>query len=78
MSRSFGMLREVVIGYKFPAAMLEKTKFIRNASVSLVGRNLLYFAEKKDVDLNQYIDDGGSGLQTPSVRRYGINVSLTF
>jgi TonB-linked SusC/RagA family outer membrane protein len=78
MSRSFGMLREVVIGYKFPAAMLEKTKFIRNASVSLVGRNLLYFAEKKDVDLNQYINDGGSGLQTPSVRRYGINVSLTF
>ncbi|WP_310590039.1 SusC/RagA family TonB-linked outer membrane protein [Dyadobacter chenwenxiniae] len=77
MSRSFGMLREVVIGYRLPAALLEKT-FIRNASVSLVGRNLLYFAEKKDVDLNQYIDDGGSSLQTPSVRRYGVNVSLTF
>ncbi|MCE6989926.1 SusC/RagA family TonB-linked outer membrane protein [Dyadobacter sp. CY323] len=77
MSRSFGMLREVVIGYRFPAALLERT-FIRNASISLVGRNLLYFAEKKDVDLNQYIDDGGSGLQTPSVRRYGVNVSLTF
>ena len=78
MSRSFGMLREVVIGYRFPASMLEKTKFIRNASISLVGRNLLYFAEKKDVDLNQYVDGGGSGLQTPSVRRYGVNVSLTF
>jgi len=77
MSRSFGMLREVVIGYRFPASLLGKS-FIRNASVSLVGRNLLYFAEKKDVDLNQYIDDGGSGLQTPSVRRYGVNVSLTF
>jgi len=79
MSRSFGMLREVVIGYKFPASLLERSGFIRGASVSLVGRNLLYFAEKKDIDLNQYsTTDGSSGLQTPSVRRYGINVNLTF
>lgn len=78
MSRSFGMLREVVIGYKFPAVLLERSGFIRGASVSLVGRNLLYFAEKKDIDLNQYVSDGSSGLQTPSVRRYGINVNLTF
>jgi hypothetical protein len=78
MSRSFGMLREVVIGYSLPAPLLKKTKFIRNATVSLVGRNLLYFAEKKDIDLNQYIGGGSSGLQTPSTRRYGINLSLTF
>ncbi|TDB62379.1 SusC/RagA family TonB-linked outer membrane protein [Arundinibacter roseus] len=78
MSRSFGMLREVVIGYSIPQALLGKGKFIRNASVSLVGRNLLYFAEKTDMDLNQYLTDGSSGLQTPSTRRYGINVNLTF
>ena len=79
MSRSFAMLREVVIGYKFPATLLERSGFIRGASVSLVGRNLLYFAEKKDIDLNQYsTTDGSSGLQTPSVRRYGINLNLTF
>jgi TonB-linked SusC/RagA family outer membrane protein len=78
MSRSFGMLREVVIGYTIPARLLERSKFIRNASVSLVGRNLLYFAEKKDIDLNQFVTDGGSSLQTPSVRRYGVNVNLTF
>ncbi|NIJ54085.1 TonB-linked SusC/RagA family outer membrane protein [Dyadobacter arcticus] len=78
MSRSFGMLREVVIGYSFPASWLERSKFIRTASVSFVGRNLLYFAEKKDIDLNQYVSGGGSGLQTPSVRRYGVNVNLSF
>nr|WP_229236280.1 SusC/RagA family TonB-linked outer membrane protein [Emticicia sp. TH156] len=76
MSRSFGMLREVVIGYNLPEKWFGKS--IRNASVSLVGRNLLYFAEKKDIDLNQYITNGGSGLQTPSTRRYGINLNFTF
>ncbi len=76
MSRSFGMLREVVVGYSLPKEWIGKN--IQNVSVSLVGRNLLYFAEKKDIDLNQYITDGGSGLQTPSTRRYGINFSLTF
>nr|WP_310589211.1 SusC/RagA family TonB-linked outer membrane protein [Dyadobacter sp. Leaf189] len=78
MSRSFGMLREVVIGYTLPQSWLTRSKFIRNASVSLVGRNLLYFAEKKDLDLNQFVAGGSSDLQTPSVRRYGVNVSLTF
>ncbi len=78
MSRSFGMLREVVIGYSLPSSLLERSKFIKTASVSLVGRNLLYFAEKKDIDLNQYVSGGGSGLQSPSTRRYGVNVSFTF
>lgn len=76
MSRSFAMLREVVIGYTLPEKWFGKA--IRNASVSVVGRNLLYFAEKKDIDLNQYINDGGSGLQTPSTRRFGVNLNFTF
>jgi TonB-linked SusC/RagA family outer membrane protein len=76
MSRSFAMLREVVIGYSLPERWFGGV--VKNASVSLVGRNLLYFAEKKDIDLNQYINDGGSGLQTPSTRRYGINLNFIF
>jgi TonB-linked SusC/RagA family outer membrane protein len=76
MSRSFGMLREVIIGYNIPSKLFNNK--IQNVGVSLVGRNLLYFAEKKDIDLNQYISDGGSGLQTPSTRRYGLNINFTF
>ncbi len=76
MSRSFGMLREVVIGYNLPQEWFGKT--IQNVSVSLVGRNLLYFAEKKDLDLNQYISGNSSDVQTPSTRRYGINFNFTF
>ncbi|AFK02109.1 TonB-dependent receptor plug [Emticicia oligotrophica DSM 17448] len=76
MSRSFGMLREVVLGYTLPDRWFGKN--IKNATISVVGRNLLYFAEKKDIDLNQYLTDGGSGLQTPSTRRYGVNLNFTF
>ncbi len=77
ISRSFANLREVIIGYSLPQSVLNKLR-IRQASISLVGRNLLYFAERTDVDLNQYITGGISGLQTPSTRRYGVNLNLTF
>ena len=76
MDRTFGMLREVVVGYNFPAKWFNNK--VQAFSVSLVGRNLLYFAENKDIDLNQYIGDGGSSLQTPSTRRYGVNLNITF
>jgi TonB-linked SusC/RagA family outer membrane protein len=76
MSRSFGMLKEVVLGVNLPTKWFGKS--ISGANVSFVGRNLLYFAEKKDIDLSQYITDGASGSQTPSVRSYGVNLNVTF
>jgi hypothetical protein len=52
---------------------------IKNASISLVGRNLLYFAKHKDVDIDQYAgSQGASTLQTPTTKRYGINLNVTF
>ncbi len=79
MDRSFAKLREVVIGYNLPANLLQKT-FFKQVSISLVGRNLLYFAEKKDIDLDQFANgsQGSSDLQTPTMRRYGVNINLTF
>lgn len=78
MSRSFVKLREVVLSYNLPRKILNNLP-IQAASVSLVGRNLLYFAEKKDIDIEQYSGfDTYSGLQTPTTRRFGINISLTF
>jgi hypothetical protein len=56
--------------------------FIQKVSVSLIGRNLLYFyGDKrfKDVDLDQY--NGAisvTGLQSPTVRSYGLNLNATF
>lgn len=88
VSKTFVKLREVIIGYTLPKAMLGNSIF-KSASVSLVGRNLLYFAERKDFDLDQYPvgfnSSGGAsstlknpGLQSPTALRYGININLTF
>jgi TonB-linked SusC/RagA family outer membrane protein len=79
ISRSFAKLREVTITYNLPSSVLGNS-FIKRASISLIGRNLLYFAETKDLDIEQYGDytTPGSSLQTPSMRRYGVNLNFTF
>jgi TonB-linked SusC/RagA family outer membrane protein len=83
MSRTFANLREIVIGYSLPQALVSRLG-IRQASISVVGRNLLYFAEKKDIDLNQFtggnvfVGGGSSSLQTPTLRRFGFNLNLVF
>jgi TonB-linked SusC/RagA family outer membrane protein len=81
MSKTYAKLREVTISYDLPSKWLSKT-FISKASISLVGRNLLYiYGDKrfKDVDLDQY--NGATSLtviQTPTLRRYGFNINVTF
>ncbi|WP_245859921.1 SusC/RagA family TonB-linked outer membrane protein [Spirosoma aerolatum] len=77
MDRSYAKLREVIIGYTLPQTALRRLG-VKQASVSVVGRNLLYFAKYKDIDLDQYLTGGISGLQTPTTRRYGINLNLVF
>ena len=89
ISRSYAKLREASIGYSLPARILQGT-FIKKATLSIVGRNLLYFAARKDIDLDEYASgydassrslvgtDGGSDLASPTARRYGINIHLTF
>jgi hypothetical protein len=81
MSKSFAKLREVTISYDFPAAWLNRS-FIRKLTLSLVGRNLLYFYKDsrfKDVDLDQYnYSISGTALQSPTTRRYGFNVNIVF
>lgn len=76
--RTFFKLREVILSYNFPAQFLQRSKFIHAASISLVGRNLLYFTgkETKNMDLDQFI--GGASLQTPSVKSFGLNLNVTF
>lgn len=79
ISRSYAKLREVTITYQVPSAVLGNS-FIRSASISLISRNLLYFAQRKDLDIDQYGNDlqGYSSLQSPTTRRYGINLNVTF
>jgi TonB-linked SusC/RagA family outer membrane protein len=79
IKKTYVKLRELALTYNFPAGMLGKSVF-QKASVSLVGRNLLYFFPNryKDLDVDQYTQDSGSGLQTPTTRSYGINFNVSF
>jgi hypothetical protein len=87
-SRTFAKLREVSLTYTMPSKVLGRS-FIKGASFSLVGRNLLYFAARKDFDIDQYASGynfsnnsltgtGSTDLQSPTARRYGVNINLTF
>jgi hypothetical protein len=78
ISKTFAKLREVTLTYKLPQGVFGKV--FNQASVSLVGRNLLlFFPDKyKDVDPDQFMQSGASDLQTPTTRRFGFNLNLTF
>jgi TonB-linked SusC/RagA family outer membrane protein len=80
IKKTYAKLREVALTYTAPSSLFGSKSFFRQASVSLVGRNLLYFfpSRYKDVDVDQYTQDSGSGLQTPTTRSYGVNLNFMF
>jgi TonB-linked SusC/RagA family outer membrane protein len=84
---SFIKLREASLSYNVPAAFLQKNaSFIKRASVSLLGRNLLMFRPKSNTFTDPEFSDAGSGNgigstsvnETPPTRFYGANLTLTF
>jgi len=67
ISRTFAKLREVRLTYNFTQKMLGKKSVFKEASIALIGRNLLYFAQRKDFDIDQY----ASGFDIQSQSLYG-------
>ena len=75
-------LRQMSIGYNVPRAMLENT-FIKNASISLIGRNLFFLSNSvENVDPESgYNVSNSQGLEwfgMPIPRTIGMNVNLKF
>ena len=72
ISKTYVKLRELALTYKIPESLFGKRSIISNASVSLVGRNLLYFFPKryKDLDVDQYsqatYSQGTNGVYGPT------------
>jgi len=74
VKKTYVKLREVAITYKIPSKVFGKRSIISDASVSLVGRNLLYFFPNKykDLDVDQYsqsiynVQNNGTYSATPS------------
>jgi outer membrane receptor protein involved in Fe transport len=74
-------LREAVLSYRLPTKIVSKTKIIKRAEISLVGRNLFFFHKAAPVDPELTRGTDGGGLEyasLPSTRNYGLNLNLTF
>ena len=80
-SRTNVRLGQLVLGYTVKAK--SPTSIIKDANISLVGRNLFFFYKDAPFDPEQSMSTG-NGMQSndvfglPSTRSYGINVKLTF
>lgn len=85
---SFLKLREMYLTYTFPKRLLAPTRYIKGASISLVGNNLaLLWVHKSntmhiDPEAGGVASDSyGIGLEqssTPSCRSFGFKLNLTF
>jgi len=81
-SADYMRLRQLSIGYNVPSSMLEGS-FISNATVSLIGRNLLLLSNSSDnVDPeSSYAAGNAVGLERaglPVPRTIGLNINLKF
>lgn len=79
-------LSEVGLSYDFPKALLSKTPF-GNLSLSFTGRNLFYNAPNfpkhtnYDPETSSFGGQNYTGIEfnaAPSVKRYGVNLRVTF
>ncbi|MDR3127477.1 MAG: SusC/RagA family TonB-linked outer membrane protein [Tannerellaceae bacterium] len=73
--RSYLKLREITLTWKLPKSLLSKVPAVNAASISLIGRNLLYFTKADYIDLDQFTGSE-TVLQTPSLRSYGVNLNI--
>ena len=80
---SFIKLREVSLSYTFPKSLLEKTKYVKGLTVSVIGRNLWTIMKHTDnIDPESaYTNSNGQGLELngyPYTRNIGFNVNVKF
>jgi TonB-linked SusC/RagA family outer membrane protein len=81
---SFVKLREISLGYHIPAQYLKKIKFIKQAKLSLVGRDLFYFVKHTpgaDPEGASIRADWAQAFELnalPPTRTFGFNITLTF
>jgi len=75
-------LREVSLGYNLPKTVI-KNGFVKNARLSLIGRNLAYLYRKAPFDPETTFSTGNgySGLEIfslPATRSFGLSLNVTF
>jgi hypothetical protein len=78
-------IREVSLSYDLPSSLIKGARFIKGATIGLVGRNLLMFLPKTNEWSDpEFANTTGNALgvngtgQLPPSRIYGFNVNLRF
>lgn len=76
-------LRELSLSYTFPKSLLAKQGAIKDASISLVGRNLFFFKNNAPYDTDGLMStsnnlQGIDAFGMPTNRSIGVNVKLNF
>lgn len=78
---SYAKLRDISLSYDL-SRLLTNKKYIKGATIGIVGRNLARFALAKDNvhgwDPSELSGTYGESGQLPGTRSYGVNVKLTF
>lgn len=72
-------LREMSLDYTIPTKLLGKTKYIKGAKLSLIGRNLFFL--QRDAPFDPEISRGRGGNEytaLPFTRSYGLNLRASF
>jgi hypothetical protein len=80
-SRTNIRLANLVLGYNLDVQKLKLP--VKEASLSLIGRNLFFFYKKAPYDPEQAMSTGNSMqsnevFSMPSTRTYGFNLKVTF
>lgn len=82
---AFWELTEASLQYQLPERWMNDTHFIRSASVSVVGNNLLLLLPSSEIwNDPEFADDNGNATgrssagETPATRNIGFNITLNF
>jgi hypothetical protein len=86
-SGAFWKLRELTLSYDIPATVLRRVSFVKKASLSVQGRNLVMLLPKTNLYTDpEYSDNGSTSngigvagiVSAPPSRYYGASLSVTF
>ncbi|HVZ26683.1 MAG TPA: SusC/RagA family TonB-linked outer membrane protein [Sediminibacterium sp.] len=86
-SGQFLKVRDASLSYAIPQSLLKRTKFIKTATVTLIGRNLLMFLPKDNIyadpEFNAFATSSNNvGINTtantPPTRSYGVTLNVGF
>ena len=87
-SGRFIKVRDASLSYTVPSSLLSRTKVVKGATITLVGRNLYTFLPKENIYTDPEFSATGtgsnaqgintSGINAPPTRSYGFTLNVTF